>query len=211
MTGFFKQLKESSEPIWTQTITHRFVQELCAGTVSDSVMSRYLIQDHRFINNFLRLLGAAVNYADLFESRITIGRFIGMISSDENNYFLRSFKALGVTEAERQNQPDSKVTTALKEIMLEAAASNSYAAAISVLSVAESIYFDWGQLAKKPYPSNFVYEEWITLHNNDFFTGFVSFLQKELDRVGPANEAICRDFFMRTVALEKAFFDDAYA
>ncbi|NLC23956.1 MAG: TenA family transcriptional regulator, partial [Oxalobacter sp.] len=134
-----------------------------------------------------------------------------MISSDENDYFLRSFKALGITEDARLAPPDSAPTKGLKDIMLEAAKSGSYAAAISVLSVAESVYLDWGLRAPKPHPENFIYTEWITLHNNDYFIGFVNFLQRELDRVGPANADICRDFFMRTVQLEKAFFDDAYA
>ncbi|MDL2284366.1 TenA family protein [Oxalobacter sp. OttesenSCG-928-P03] len=211
MSGFFRELKAASEPYWTESATHRFVKELCAGTVADAVMIRYLIQDHRFINNFLVLLGAAMSYADKFESRITLGRFIGMISSDENDYFMRAFKALNVPDEERLGQPDSEPTKGLKQIMLDAARSGSYAAMISVLAVAESLYLDWGQRAPKPHPENFVYTEWITLHDNDYFAGFVDFLQKELDRVGPASAEICRDYFTRTVRLEKAFFDDAYA
>lgn len=211
MSGFFEKLKKESEPDWSAATRHRFVNELCAGTVADAVMGRYLIQDHRFIDNFLGLLGAAVNYADRFESRIVLGRFIGMISSDENDYFLRSFEALGISEEARLSPPDSAPTRGLKDIMREAARSGSYAAAIAVLSVAESVYLEWGQRAPQPYPENFIYTEWITLHNNAYFTGFVDFLQRELDRVGPASAEICRDFFTRTVALEKAFFDDAYA
>lgn len=211
MSGFFEKLKAESEPNWSGSVNHRFVNELCAGKVSDAAMGRYLIQDHRFINNFLGLLGAAVNYADQFESRIILGRFIGMISSDENDYFLRSFEALGISQEARTSPPDSAPTKGLKDIMLEAAKSGSYAATIAVLCVAESVYLDWGLKAPKPYPENFIYTEWITLHNNDYFIGFVNFLQRELDRVGPANAGICRDFFLRTVQLEKAFFDDAYA
>ena len=211
MSGFFEKLKKETEPVWSETTSHRFVNELCAGTVVDPVMGRYLIQDHRFINNFLGLLGAAVNYADKFESRIVLGRFIGMISSDENDYFLRSFEALGISEEARQAPSDSAPTAGLKDIMLEAAKSGSYAATIAVLAVAESVYLEWGCRAPEPYPDNFIYTEWITLHNNDYFIGFVNFLQRELDRVGPNNVDICRDFFTRTVQLEKAFFDDAYA
>jgi thiaminase len=36
----------------------RFVKELFAGAVPDAVMARYLIQDHRFLDSFLTLLGA---------------------------------------------------------------------------------------------------------------------------------------------------------
>ena len=211
MTRFSEELRQASEPYWTEAVSHRYVRELTTGIIADSVMTRYLIQDHRFIENFLILLGAALSTADKFASRVVLGRFIGMISSDENDYFLRSFKALGVTDEERFGRPDGAPTKALNQMMLEAAKSGHYAAVISVLAVAEGIYLDWGLSAPKPYPDNFVHAEWITLHNNDYFKGFVGFLRSELDRVGPEKADLCRDYFMRTVKVEKEFFDDAYS
>jgi thiaminase/transcriptional activator TenA len=52
--------------------------------VPDAVMARYLIQDHRFLDSFLTLLGAALASADTFEPRLRFGRFIGMVSSEES-------------------------------------------------------------------------------------------------------------------------------
>lgn len=210
MELFSEQLRLASEPLWGEAVEHRFIQELTAGTVDDAVMAQYLIQDHRFIHNFLILLGAALSYADRFESRITLGRFIGMISSDENDYFLRSFEALGITEKERVERPDCEPTKGINAIMLEAARSGSYPAMIAVLAVAEGVYFDWGIKASQPYPDNFIYTEWITLHNNDYFAGFVVFLRSELDRVGPEQRAISSDFFNRMVRLEVDFFNAVY-
>ena len=207
MERFSEQLRLASEPLWSGAVEHRFIQELTAGTVDDAVMAQYLIQDHRFIHNFLVLLGAALSYADKFESRITLGRFIGMISSDENDYFLRSFEALGITEKERVERPDCDPTKGINAIMLEAARSGSYPAMIAVLAVAEGVYYDWGIKAPQPYPDNFIYTEWITLHNNDYFAGFVAFLHSELDRVGPEQREICSDFFNRMVRLEVDFFN----
>jgi thiaminase/transcriptional activator TenA len=43
------------------------------------------------------------------------------------------------------------------------------------------------------------------------FRGFVDFLRAELDRVGPVQEDLCRDFFRRAVDLELSFFEAAYA
>jgi thiaminase (transcriptional activator TenA) len=65
--------------------------------------------------------------------------------------------------------------------------------------------------ARQPLPDNFVHAEWITLHDNPDFRGFVDFLRTELDRVGPAQADLCRDFFRRAVALELSFFEAAYA
>jgi thiaminase (transcriptional activator TenA) len=43
------------------------------------------------------------------------------------------------------------------------------------------------------------------------FGGLVDFLRAELDRAGPAQANLCRDFFRRAVALELSFFEAAYA
>ena len=207
---FTETLRRASEPTWSQAVQHRFVTELCAGTISDRVMAGYLIQDHRFLDSFLTLLGAAIASADNFPARLRFGRFAGMVSGEENTYFLRAFETLGVSEKEREDTPDTAPTAGFKAIMREAAETRSYAAVLSVLNVAEGLYLDWAMSATQPLPENFVHAEWITLHDNPFFRDFVAFLREELDRVGPAEEAVSRDFFMRAVALEKAFFDAAY-
>jgi thiaminase/transcriptional activator TenA len=78
-------------------------------------------------------------------------------------------------------------------------------------SRAEWLYLDWASRAPEPLPDNFVHAEWIMLHDNPDFRGFVDFLRAELDRVGPAEADLCRDFFRRAVALELSFFEAAYA
>lgn len=211
MTDRFTQtLRRESEPTWSQAVGHRFVTQLCDGSLPDAVMVRYLVQDHRFLDSFLTLLGAAIATADTFDARLRLGRFAGMISSDENTYFLRAFEALGVSPAQREAPEDTAPTAGFKSIMREAAASRSYAAALAVLNVAEGLYLDWALKAPQPLPANFVHAEWITLHDNPAFAEFVAFLQAELDRVGPQEAALSRDFYLRTVALELAFFDAVY-
>ncbi|MDQ8731080.1 TenA family protein [Bradyrhizobium sp. LHD-71] len=207
---FTETLRRVSEPTWSHAVQHRFVMELFAGTIPDRVMASYLIQDHRFLDSFLMLLGAAIARADGLEARLRFGRFIGMVSGEENTYFLRAFEALGVTERQRTEAPDTNPTAGFKAIMREAAATRSYVAALAVLNVAEWLYLDWAMKAPKSLPSNFVHAEWIMLHDNPDFREFVAFLRAELDRVGPAEERISKDFFLRAVALERAFFDAAY-
>jgi len=207
---FTEILRAASEPSWSDAVGHRFVKELFAGSVPDAVMARYLIQDHRFLDSFLILLGAALATADTFEARLRFGRFVGMVSGEENTYFLRAFQALSVTEGRRAADPDTQPTTGFKAIMREAADTRSYPAALSVLVVAEWLYLDWASRAPQPLPNNFVHAEWITLHDTSNFRGFVDFLRRELDRVGPAHADLCRDFFSRAVALELSFFEAAY-
>ncbi|WP_449433009.1 TenA family protein [Pseudomonas putida] len=208
---FTATLRRQSEPTWSAAVEHRFVSQLCDGSLPDPVMVRYLVQDHRFIDSFLTLLGAAIATADTFEARLRLGRFAGMISSDENTYFLRAFEALDVSPAQRDEPRDSVPTAGFKAIMREAAATRSYAAALAVLNVAEGLYLDWASRAPQPLPGNFIHAEWITLHDNPAFRDFVAFLQAELDRVGPREAQLSAGFYQRTVELELAFFDAVYA
>jgi hypothetical protein len=75
---FTETLRAASEPGWSDAVGHRFVKELFAGAVPDAVMARYLVQDHRFLDSFLTLLGAALASADTFEARL---RFVEAVET----------------------------------------------------------------------------------------------------------------------------------
>ncbi len=208
---FTERLQRDNRPGWSAATGHRFVRELCDGSIGDEPLTRYLVQDHRFLDSFLMLLGAAMATADTLDARLRYGRSAGIVSGEENTYFLRAFAALGVDEARRAAVPDAAPTAAFKALMREAAASGRYVAALSVLCVAEWLYLDWAAAAARPLPGSFVHAEWITLHDNPDFRVFVGFLRAELDRVGPEDADTASDFFRRAVAIEAAFFDAAYA
>jgi hypothetical protein len=44
-----------------------------------------------------------------------------------------------------------------------------------MVSIAEWLCLDWASPAPEPLPANFVHAEWITLHDNADFRGFVDF------------------------------------
>lgn len=203
-------LRRQNQEAWDTAISHRFVSELLDGTIADPVMAGYLVQDYRFLDSFLALIGAAVATADTLEPRLGLARFAGEISGEENTYFLRSFEALGVTAQQRLQLPDTEPTAAFIDIFREAADTREYAAILAVLVVAEWLYLDWAAGAPTPLPENFVHAEWIALHDYPEFHERVAFLRSELDRVGPAQRTLVEDFFSRAVQIELAFFDAAY-
>lgn len=216
--GFAEQLGQSCIEDWNACVQHRFVHEIFDGTLSDSVLRHYLVQDYQFINRFVALLGAAIASADVFAPRVVLSQFAGMVTSDENTYFLRSFDMLGVPEDQRLTPELTAPTKAFQQLMHEAAQSLNYANCMAVLAVAEGIYLDWAdQPAKKhlPMPGRFEHSEWIVLHANDFFRGFVAWLRSELDRIGPTLSDTARaeaaSYFQRAVKLERQFFDHVYA
>lgn len=204
-------LREDSRPVWDAAVSHRLVRELHQGSIPDDVMAGYLVQDHRFLDSFLQLLGAAIATADTFAARLRMSQFLGDIAGEENTYFLRSFEALGVSEQQRETTPNVPATDGFLAVFRDAAGTRDYAAILAVLLVTEWLYLDWAAAAPTPLPDSFVHHEWITLHDNPAFRSFVQFLREELDRVGPPQHAVAKDFFSRTVDLELAFFDQTYA
>jgi len=212
--SFTLQLRDRYRADWDAAVNHRFVAELFTGSVDDAVMAHYLVQDYQFADSFVVLLGAAIASADSFAARVRLCQFAAMVTSEENTYFLRSFDRLDVAGSHRIHPPLTAPTQGFQTLMREAAATQQYAQCLSVLVVAEWLYLSWAERCPATLPPNFVHAEWITLHNNTFFTDFVGWLRSELDRVGPAADAAtqarCADMFGRAVALERAFFDHAY-
>lgn len=210
--SFSETLREENRAGWDRAVGHRFVDELIDGTIADRRIALYLIQDYRFLDEFLTLLGGAIVAADRLEARLSFARYAGEVAGDEDDYFQRSFAALGVTDAEREETPDSKAATGFRSLMREAAESGSYPAVLAVLVVAEWLYADWASRAEgTPAPASFVHREWIELHSGEDFAARVGYLRSELDRVRPGDEETAREFFRRAVALEGEFFDSAYA
>lgn len=209
-------LREAAGEDWVAATTHRFTAELIAGRVEQDVMVRYLVQDYQFIDRFVALLGAAIHAAPTLASRLPLGRFAGMVCSEENTYFVRSFDALGVPDALRVSPPLSAPARGFQALMAEAAATGSYADALAVLVAAEWVYLSWARPARDTRAAEpFWCAEWVDLHANPYFEGFVEWLRAELDREAAALDAAGRarvlDLFRHAARLEREFFDTAYA
>lgn len=213
-TPFTARLRAECAADWEAATTHRFVRALSDGSVPDAVMRRYLVQDYQFIDRFVALLGAAIATAPTWAARLRLSRFLAMITSDENTYFVRAFDTLGVPEPERLAPTLDPSVRAFQALMAEAAETRHYAGALSVLVVAEWLYLSWAERHQGPLPAQALHAEWITLHDNPFFRDFVGWLKGELDTAAAGLDAAalarCESLFRRAVALERAFFDSLY-
>ncbi|HIW91210.1 MAG TPA: TenA family protein [Candidatus Corynebacterium avicola] len=222
-TRFTDQLIEENRETWDAAVTHRFVQQLFDGTLPDEDMASYLVQDYRFVDGFMALIGAAIATADNFDSRHRLAEFIGEVAGDENTYFVDAMEELGGEghgsgASERDSIPDTAPTAGFKAIFAEAAETRNYAAIFAVLVVCEWLYLDWATrpenrshgTEENGYPTRHVHAEWVRLHDYPEFHELVEFLRAEVDRAGRRSEqdaALAREYFRRTVDLELDFFD----
>ena len=189
--SFTESLRQENLDTWLAATNHRFVAELFDGSIAPQVMAGYLVQDYRFLDTFLALIGGAIANADTLAGRLRLAQFAGEIAGDENTYFLRCFETLGVTEHQRESMPDTEATTGFKRLFLDAAASGSYAAILSVLVVCEGLYLDWASKAPAKRPESFVHHEWISLHDYPEFRELVDFPAPRTGPCGPVGCAAC--------------------
>lgn len=213
---FTDWLRKRSEPAWTAATTHRFTQQLGAGTLDEAVMSQYLIQDYAFVDTLVGVFGHAVGDAPSMADKRRLIEFLDVVTDEENDYFERSFDALGVPVDERTDPERTETTEAMIDLLMAAANTGGYAETLAVLVPAEWVYLTWASAAADTddRPEAFYFDEWIELHANPGFVSFVNWLRDQLDAVGPTlsarQQARVARLFERTVELEVAFFESAY-
>lgn len=211
---FSDWLKARTGPLWQRATEHAFTTALADDSLPDDVYRRYLVQDYAFIETLVTVLGHAVALAPGMPAKKRFAGFLAAITSEENDYFLRSFEALGVSQEEWENAELLPPIQTFADLMLDAAQSGNYEELLAVIVPAEWVYLTWAQAARPPYPKRFYLSEWIELHDNPDFAEIVGWLRGELDRVGAAlsteRQAAAERRFHRLVELEVAFFDAAY-
>ncbi|MDP6517892.1 MAG: TenA family protein [Alphaproteobacteria bacterium] len=212
--GFSEILRERNRALWDQATGHRFCVELGDDSLAEAVYRRYLIQDYAFVEALVSMVAFGVARAPTMAAKAALSQFLAAVTSEENTYFLRSFEALGVSEAERDAPTLMPVSQEFLAAMRDAGAAGDYESVLATLLPAEWIYLTWAKAQAEKAPKRFYLREWIELHANPEFEAFVMWLKAELDRAGPrlapARRADIEDRFRRMVALEVAFFDAAY-
>lgn len=208
-------LRESSEPDWSATVNHALFDALADGRMSGEQFADYMVQDYGFVDPFTALLGHAIGQAPTMDDRVVLGQFMGMLTSDENTTFQRTFETFKVTTAQHESPDYLPATHAFRELLRDVGKSGRYAEILAVLVVTEWVYLQWGNRVNCAEGLHPLMEEWVYLHDNPDFEEFVAWLRRRLDEEAGAldDEAFARmaACFRDTVAKERAFHDAVWA
>lgn len=210
---FSEELKAASGDQWERVVNHQFTDELANGTIDRKVLTRYLVQDHRFLDSFVVLLSSAVAKARNLQDRIPGCQFLALITGQENTYFERSLEKLGA--GDNTHIPNAPCTTKLCELMIEVASTGSLGEMLAVIVVCEWSYLSWGErVLPNANRDDFVTFEWVDLHSGEYFRSVVEYLRDLLDNEGlildDKGKEACRKRFLETVQCEENFFNFAY-
>lgn len=215
--SFTEQLRQTYSAAWDAATQNRFINELVNDTIDDSVYAHYLNLDYAFIDSLVSTFGHAVAVAPGMPEKIRFAGFLAMLTSAENDYFLRSFEAFGLPAPTFENPVSSPVVDDFDDLMAQQRKSGSYLDVLAVLVAVEWVYLDWASRADKsdtPMPSRFYLSEWITLHADPEFEDFVNWMRREMDREAAKADSAARgrteQVFVKALELEAAFFATAY-
>jgi len=212
---FTDWLAARAEPHWSLACAHEFTVAIGDGTMPPDAYARYLIEDYTFVTDLASTIGYLVAKAPGMPSKSRLAAFLALLTSEENDYFLRSFKALGVAPEVYETAAQGPVTRRFSQLLLTSSGKGTYEEGLACLLCAEWCYLAWGlREARKPRPEAFYLAEWIDLHAVTGFQAFVGWLREEMDRLGPnlppdkqEDVAVC---FRKMSALEVAFFETAW-
>lgn len=213
--------------LFQESISHPLTNELCQGILPNYKLYTYLHQDLKFFQKGLNVFGKVLAFCDNPEAAITLGKQIGYISNDENDYFFNCFQQI---KLESLNHLQSKIPTILKDDSFELPEvkqyndfltnlvlnCNSYIELITFMYTMEKVYLEWANynISNNSVPPNlpYKYKEWIVLHNGPDFTNWVQFLKQEVLRVVKTREQqlVCEQIFLKVLKLEIAFFNACY-
>lgn len=198
---------------WERATRHPFVQELVTGALPPQRFARYLVQDYAFVETLVAAVGHVVARAPGMARKRRFIEFLDAVTGPENTYFEEVFRALGVPEERWRRSALEPVTEDFRSFLLSAAGLGGYEDGLTVLLAVEWVYLDWASAAPHPWPEFGPYREWIRLHAEPAFRGFVMWLQEELDALDlpPAREEELAAEFRRAVTFEVRFWDMAWS
>ena len=212
---FSDWLAARAEPMWSQACSHPFTAAIGDGTMPKGAYARYLIEDYTFIADLASTLGYLVAKAPSMRAKSRLAGFLALLTSEENDYFLRSFEALGVAPEIYERAEQGPIIARFAELLTSASRDGSYGEGLACLLCAEWCYLRWGlREAEKPRPDAFYLAEWIDLHAVDGFQDFVGWLRAEMDALGPTlpldQQETLAARFAKMSALEALFFETAW-
>jgi len=134
---FSDWLAARAEPMWSQACSHPFTEAIGDGTVPDEAYARYLIEDYTFITDLASTLGYLVAKAPSMRAKSRLSAFLALLTSEENDYFLRSFEALGIPTDQYEKAEQGPIIERFSNLLISSSRDGSYAEGLACLLCAE--------------------------------------------------------------------------
>lgn len=214
--GFTDDLRQRYHREWERTVTHPFVQELGLDILPLAKFQRYFQQDYLFLKSFVTLLALTIAKAPDFPTKRRLAGFLAQVTEGEEGLFRRAFGEWGISDAQVESLQPYPQVAAYLSFMERVAYNSPFHYQLALLVVSEWTYWDWAQRVVQAHglPKTPLYREWVELHSNDAFRGFVEWLRQRLDSLektlAPNARQGVAGVFATTLLHEFHFWEVAY-
>ncbi|KZL20652.1 Thiaminase-2 [Pseudovibrio axinellae] len=209
---FTDWLVKSAGPLWSRAIEHPFTSAVGNDTVSTEVFTRYMLEDYHYIQDLASALGFLIAKAPTMAAKARLADFASHVTCEELDYFVRTFKELGVEPEVYLNTKPNTVTRAIGATLLSTAGKGHYVDGMATLLASEWIYREWGMReALKPRPERAYLAELLGVLSTDELGAFIDWVKQEVNTIGEEErekrQSEISESFTHMCELEAEFFD----
>lgn len=207
------QMWDAGGPIVEATLGHPFLTELAAGELADEVFRTYLIQDVRYISDFVRALSVAAGRLRCRDHTAVLSRRAGEIAA-EHELHERLMADFGVTWAEVAAIPSTPTTAGYISWVLALVHGEPLEEALGGLMACPWVYWEVGKALLPAGSPDGRYQAWIERYGGDTpamtlppWLALVDEVGRELTR---AQREAAAQRFATGCRWEHLFWDAAY-
>ncbi len=209
---FTDWLVKSAGPAWNKAINHPFTDAVGNDTVSTEEFIRYLLEDYQYIQDLASALGFLIAKAPTMAAKARLSGYAQLLTSNELEYFQRSFKELGIAPEVYEAAKPNTITRAIGATLLSTAGKGHYIDGMATLLASEWIYREWGHReASRLRSGRFYLAEWVESLATDEFGEFIEWIKQEVNMIGEEErmkrQSEISESFTHMCELEAEFFD----
>lgn len=98
MINYMDKIIEDSIPIWEECINSRFVQGFIKGTVSDEQMTKYIVEDTRYLLNYAKCYAFLITKCNTLEEIRMFYDILSFVKEGETSVRREYIKKHGLTD-----------------------------------------------------------------------------------------------------------------
>ncbi len=178
------QLYAAAEPIWRAQLEHPFVRGIGDGSLDETIFSRWVLQDYRYLIEFSRIFAWAVAKADRLESMSWYAAVLNLTLNTEMDLHRQYAARFGIGTGDLEAAPMWPTTRAYTDFLVRTAADGDMADLLAaLLPCAWGYVFVAQQLATGRPANDLRYADWVAQYSSQEFADAADWLKAELNRV----------------------------
>lgn len=164
---FCDQVRQENALYFEASFAHPFVQGIVDGTLPLEKFKHYMLQDAFYLKHYTKVLAIAASKATEAEETLYYLQTAQNIQLAELEMHRRTFRELGVTDAEIATFEPAPAAYNYVSHMYNAAHNGDAAEAFAAMFPCPWLYLEIGNRFKDAKPGVALYEEWLALYSSD--------------------------------------------